>query len=228
MSSLFYRVIDERHGPGCACYLLVNWIPEDFIGNGDNTGYIVQHFRRQLSQDSTLEIPEYCSTEYFEAWYIENGIIVDAHSDDTCNDQFSIGNPMMLSDQFPLSINTKGHFTFRGELYWVPKDCSLFSTVDVWDRTTVKQANGLKSSFSCPEIENQLKPVCIRRDFEHSWDLSDEEKIYSEAKEHLFRCCPQNTPRDLELLQSRVEWWLEEKYPHLANRLVDEWKQQWN
>ena len=221
----YYFITQEIHGKSCFCCQAINWNVDAFIADED-TGYIVQAYKRRQIPDKVINIDEYRDISYFEAWKVYNCNIIDEDKGGTCNDAFCIGHPMSPFGQFALSINTKGRFEFDGVVYWISKSNKAYEIVDDWSRTSVKQANGLKASFWFDEIK-KMQPVTVRPTFIHEWDLSDEDKIYNSVKDIIFRYCPKNTKRDQNLLREAVDELLPDSYSQIRQRVIDEWKSQW-
>mgnify|MGYP003296795982 CR=1 FL=1 len=76
---MYYKKISDSHGAGCACELKIKWIVKDFSNKNNSDGYIVQKFKRTLSEDSNLNIEEYKDISYYELWEVKDGSIVFEH-----------------------------------------------------------------------------------------------------------------------------------------------------
>lgn len=222
----FYNIINEHHSESCLCELQINWNVPVITYKQKDSGYIVQVFSRKLTPQNILKTPEYEDISYAEAWCVCNGKIIEEDRGELCNDIFSIGNPLDEFSEFSRSVGTKGQFEFTGTVFWISYDNCLYDEISNWSRTTVKQAGGLKASYNFTQFVN-LKQCFERTPFIHTWDLTDENIIYINAKQRLFRFCPNNTKRDKELLEENAAYLLGEKYQYLAKRIITEWHNQW-
>lgn len=222
----FLSIKKEWHSASCACELDIDWNITQITGSDMASGYIVQEFSRTQTPSNILGVSEYEDIHYFEAWRIKDGDIIPEDKGALCDDMFCIGNSFNDFSTFQLSIDTKGCFEFNGTVYWIPEGSSYFEIIHGWSRTEVKQAAGLKASYTFSEIKN-IDYVFKRDPFVHSWDLIGEKNIYSKALVKAFRYCPNNTKRDRELLSTCVSDLFGEKYNCLKYRIIDEWEQQW-
>lgn len=226
MVDYYKRVKEPVHTKFCACELMINWEVPSISGDKNASGFIVQRFSRKLIPTDVLKTPEYSDIAYYEAWRVKNGVIDTEDAGVLCNDMFSIGNSLIYFSEFTRSIDTKGKFSFSGKVYWIPDNSELYDLIDAWSRKTVKQACGLRASYECKELDG-IQPLFVRDDFIHEWDLTDEKTLYSVAKDMLFGYCPTNTKRDRELLISNVYDLLTDKYRNLADKIIEEWENQW-
>ncbi len=222
----FLSVKNEWHSNSCACEQQIDWNIPLISGSNKANGFIVQSFQRVQIPSNCLGIPDYDDIHYFEAWCVENGSIIPQDKGEVCNDMFAIGNPLDSFSSFYQSLGTSGSFQFDGTIFWIPKNSPLYEIIDKWKRSDVKQTAGLKASYSFPEIEN-IECVFKRNPFIHSWDLTNEKRIYIEAKTMMFKYCPRNTEADKRLLVSTTYDLLGENYRHIAQRIIGEWEQQW-
>ena len=215
----------EVHTECCACHLLIKWNVPLITSNSNASGFIVQKFGRKLSPPDALKNKNLLDTEYYEAWKVENGAISpEDHGE--CDDMFSIGEYLCFpTREFICSLDTKGRFEFTGSVYWIPESSPLYRIVNSWSKEEVPQANGLRATYQCKELDG-VPPLFIRDSFIHEWDLVGEDHIYSAVKAAVFRYCPKNTKRDQELLSVVYEI-LAEKYEHIADRIVKEWEARW-
>lgn len=223
----YYVVKCEKNYKNCACVLGVDWIVDAFSSCVDEEGYIVQKFNRYLNPQNALKTQEYQSIEYYEAWHVMKGAILPEDRGSGCDDMYCIGHPQCSIAQYPISLGTKGEFTFNGTVYWINKQSSLFWIVDKWKRTDVPQTNGLKGAYVFPEILDE-DPLFRRPPFVHSWDLTTEEKIYGAVKESLFMYCPSNSDRDQRILESTARKILTGKYACIADRIITDWMEYQN
>lgn len=222
----FLSVKNEWHSNSCACELQIDWNIPLISGSNKANGFIVQSFQRIQIPSNCLGIPAYDDIHYFEAWCVENGSVIPQDKGEVCNDMFAIGNPLDTFPSFRHSLGTSGSFQFDGTIFWIPKCSPLYSIIDDWGRFDVKQTAGLKATYNFPQIEH-IESVFKREPFIHSWDLTDENRIYTETKNMMFRYCPHNTEADKELLVSTIDNLLGEKYRHMAQRIISEWERQW-
>ena len=222
----FYNIVSEYHSESCLCELQINWNVPAITYDKNDSGYIVQVFSRKLTPQNILKTPGYEDISYAEAWCVSNGKIIEKDRGDLCNDRLSIGNRLDEFSEFSRSVGTKGQFEFTGKVFWISCDDCLYDEINNWSRKTVTQACGLKASYDISKFVN-LKRCFERTPFIHTWDLTDENIIYINAKQRLFRFCPNNTKRDEELLEENAFDMLGERYRYLAERIMTEWHNQW-
>lgn len=223
----YYEEVSKIHDKSCACELEIKWNVQAITQGSNSSGYIVQHFSRKLVSSNFKPINDYKDISYYEAWKVKNGIIeYDDAANGKCDDRICIGMPLYDSSDFFISLDTIGQYVFTGDVYWIPCDTQLYYIVDAWSEKTVKQANGLKASYSFNELD-KVPPVFSRERFVHDWDLSTSDKIYSAAKEKLFNMYRNNTTRDRNGVKSTLEEMLDGKYQDIANRILSEWENQW-
>ena len=188
------------------------------------SGFILQRLTRSLIPVNALNVDAYKDTSYFEAWEVIDGKIIKEDAGALCDDIYSIGSVCFQFDDFKRSIDTEGSFIFKSDVYWIPNG-ELYSIIRKWSRSEVKQAAGLRASYKQIEIGKEYRHF-VRDDFVHSWNLKNEEQIYQNAKNLLFRYCPNDTNRDYELLLANTYDILAEKYRYLADKIIEEWKQE--
>ncbi len=222
----FYIKKSEWHSESCACELQIDWNVPKITQGSDEDGFIVQIFTRKLVPEGILNTSAYNSIEYAEAWGVENNAICSKDKGQLCDDMFAVGNRLNDFSEFTRSLDTVGKFEFYGKVYWIPSSSEIYDEIKTWSDDTVKQAAGLRATYDFDILKNE-KCIFEREVFVHSWNLSDENKIYSLAKQKLFRFCPNNTKRDEELLINNAYSLLGEKYKHLADKIIYEWKNQW-
>jgi hypothetical protein len=161
------------------------------------SGYIVQHINRKTvdSKEQYKDNAIY-NHDYWEAWPVENGhIIMDGYDekdgvDDTwstfasdwwiCTDKYK---NMVMKDILEERKNSNGTITMTGTLYWAPADSELANIVRNTFHDRVPMAVGLPAAWVVEGYE-RFKPVDNEIKYEHSWDLTDEEK-YQEALEEI-------------------------------------------
>ena len=141
-----------------------------------------------------------------------------------CDDMFSIGNDWQYFDLFKKCAGTSGKYVFKGDVFWIPDNHRLFDMVSSWKEWAVKEAAGLKSTYSCDDF-NLIEPVFSRTPFIHEWDLTDKTVIYDTAKKMLFRYC--HSKNDRELLLSEINNVIPSQYEYMNSSLIDEWDKQW-
>lgn len=226
--SIYYNIKSKIHDESCACELQINWNICAIVKDINLNGYLVQRFSRKLFSPNVIPIKEYQDILYYEAWKIEKGIIkYDDTSNVVCDDRFAIGMPQYdTSSEFKVSLGTKGRYEFTGDVYWIPQNSQLYNIVDKWSEQTVKQANGLKASYTFKELDGE-SPVFSRDKFVHEWDLSTYDKIYLAIKKKLFKMCHENTDRDRNILESNLSEMLNGEYQNISDRLLSEWEEQW-
>ena len=86
-------------------------------------------------------------------------------------------------------------------------------------KPVVKEANGLKSIFSC-DVFDELAPLFSRNPFTHEWDLTKEDIIYNEAKRILFQYCHKG---ERELLLKEIDNLLPQQYIEVKERIIEDW-----
>ena len=216
----YYTEIKSEHKESCMCELLINWNPVTIAQSATASGYIVQHFSRELITEYSIDIPQ--NTSYYEAWKVTNGIVVDRGN--ICDDMFSIGNDWQYFDLFRKCAGTSGTYVFKGDVFWIPDNHRLFDMVSSWKECAVNEAAGLKSTYSCGDFR-LIEPVFSRTPFIHEWDLTDKTVIYDTAKRMLFRYC--HSKNDRELLLSEINNVIPSQYEYMNSSLIDEWDKQW-
>jgi len=219
----YYTIINEYHDCSCACLLEINWNVEQITKTSTAEGFIVQKFTRKLTPHNILSVNEYCDISYFEAWRVKNGRVYYEDNNIKCDDRFCIGNPLNTSNEFFYSLDTKGHYVFSGEVFWIETGSSLYNIVDGWKIEGVKQAGKLKSSEEFDAIKT-IQPLFEREKFIHSWDLSTPDKIYTSARDSLFHLCPNKTERDRSILLANLEAMFNDQYPDIQEKIICEWE----
>lgn len=133
-------------------------------------GYIVQHFRRQFdSENDFLK-----DISYYEAWQVEDGKVKESSE---CDDVFAIGHPSNSLDMLKYEHGKCGRVIFSGDVYWIPSSSELSEIINSWEETTVKDANGLKASYTFNELSEKYF-VFQRPDFIHKWDLRSKKHVF--------------------------------------------------
>lgn len=219
MDYKYYTEIYEDHKKSCMFKLLVNWKPEEIVGNDGKSGYIVQHFMRTLSASRDITIPH--NTSYYEAWRVLDGKV--ANRDSFGDDEFSIGNDFEYFDLFNKCVGTSGKYVLRGEVYWISESNPLYPMVDAWE-TNVKDAGGLKFSYECKELET-IVPLFSRNPFVHEWNLVDDMVVFDTARKMFFNYCHKEDSHD-ELV-STANKILPDQYADMRRKIIEEWESQW-
>lgn len=218
------RYIDEvncYHSAGFSFDYQINWIVPAITGSENANGYIVQHFTR-LSQPKNSIVDD---IEYFEAWRIKNGVCLDRGK---CDDEFSVGMNLGFC-ALQKALHTKGSFEISAAVYWIPEFSQLCKIVDKWSDTAVTQTAGLKGSYDFRELSEEYL-VFHRPLFTYSWSLITEDEIKSKVQKAIFAYCPNNTPRDEELMNENLEYIFEGQSGELQKikrRIANAWHQQW-
>lgn len=219
MAEKYYSVVDCNLTDYCACCLQIKWIISAIAGRNNPSGFVVQHFSRQIHPN--LGLKELEDTDYFEAWKIDKGVCIDT-AGNAFDDEFAVGNPLDTLEVFPYSISKKGEIEFSGTVYWVEQDTALYNIVDRWPRGQVVQAGGLKSVKGTFAFE-KVTPVFIRDKFIHCWDLSTEESIYLAASKALFAMCRDpNNERDRKIFCEQLNEMLPAGHEEIKQRLRKE------
>ena len=180
------------HSPGFSFVYEINWNVAAISGNAKATGYIVQHFLRKSTPPNFLVN----DTEYYEAWELRNGILLDAGT--VCDDRFCVG-ATTLEDSIRKSLGTKGEYCINGNVYWIPESSSLAPIVNSWSKC-VPDAAGLRSNYLFSELTNEYF-VFSRPLFIHRWSLITNDEVKSKLKA-IFLLCYHDHKDDLEYLSS--------------------------
>lgn len=218
--------IDEvycYHSAGFSFDYQINWIVPAITGSEYANGYIVQHFTRLLQPQNSIEGVD--DIEYFEAWRISNGVCPGPKE---CDDEFSVGMNLDFCE-LRRALHTKGRFEISAAVYWIPEFSPLYEIVDNWSDTTVVQTAGLKGSYGFRELSEEYL-VFHRPLFIHSWSLITEDEIEDKVQKAIFAYCPNNTPRDEELMNENLEYIFEgqnEGLQKIKKRIANAWHQQW-
>lgn len=210
----YYEVKKVEHKKSCMCKMCVDWNIEAISKCNNASGYIVQKFSRKLITDFDIQIPK--DIAYFEAWKVIDGVLKDKGT--ICDDMFSIGCDMQYFDLFKKCAGTSGRYEFNGDVFWISNGNVLYNLVNSW-KPVVKEANGLKSIFSC-DVFDELAPFFSRNPFTHEWDLTKEDIIYNEAKRILFRYCHKG---ERELLLKEIDNLLPQQYIEVKERIIEDW-----
>ncbi len=190
----FYIIKDAPKTGHCACEQRVDWNVKEISGEENANGFILQILSRSLIPADILNDEELRDVTYTEAWEVKDGVIVDADKGELCDDLYYIGFSNGECYSFAISVETKGEFIFNGEIYWIPSSYSeLCATIENWDRHTVKEANDLRATYGAINIDPSYRRFI--RKFVHSWDLTDTNKIYEEAKRIIKNTCFVNKER---------------------------------
>lgn len=199
---------------------MINWNPVNISNSDMASGFIVQHFTRELITKFSIDIPK--NANYYEAWEVVNGIVQD--KGDSCDDMFAIGNCMEYFELFKKCVGTSGRYEFKGDVFWIPVDHELYKIVDSWEKGTVNEAGGLKSIVSS-EYFDKLKPLFSRNPFIHEWDLTNIYDVYNIAKDMLFKYC--HNKCDRELLLSEIDNVIPSEYKCIKEKIIKDWDNQW-
>lgn len=195
MQCQYFFEKEVYHGIGCAFRYEINWNVQAISGSDKANGYIVQHF------SSSSVPPNFLidDTEYYEAWRLRNGKLVDTGA--VCDDCFSVGST--LEDSIRRSLGTQGEYRFNGDVYWIPAISPLFTIVDSWTPGAVKRAGGLKSSLIFPELKDEYF-IFKREQFVHCWSLITEEEIKAKLEKAYLRGYPE-CRNDVEYLSDWLD-----------------------
>ena len=224
MPDIYEIVGSPIHHCHCGCELKINWNISAISGSQKASGYILQHFTRKLEPFNVLKTDEYNDISYFEAWKAVGGAISIDDKGSVCDDMFCIGNSYTLFDDFTRSLGTKGSFSFYGDVYWIPYDSKLYRIINTWKKDEIKQSAGLRATYDFIDIGEEYRHF-VREPFIHSWDLTDEETIYEQAKIILFRYCPNSTERDYNLLKTNATDLFTKEYSFMTDRIIKEWEE---
>lgn len=196
MVSKFFSIVKEEHSKSFIFEYQINWNVEAISGVSNANGFIVQHFSRK-STPSNFAVKD---SEYWEAWKVKNGICVDRGN--LCDDEFEVF--MELADSFRVSLGTSGSYELNGDVYWMPVTSEVYSTIDSWSKTAVREANGLRASYDKPDgIDSYF--VFSRPQFIHSWSLLEEAEIKEKILATYLHFCPQYTTTDIDYLTCHLD-----------------------
>lgn len=223
MNEKFYIIKYEEQYPYCACFQNVEWNLKLITDKVPDSGYIVQRFRRRMETTSKKISENYGNKSYYEAWRVISGTIIEEDKGKGADDFFWIGQQLCPYEQFYDSLDSSGIIKFSGEILWIGEESSLFSIVDNWNRHDVKEANGLKATYSCPELDNIAFPM--KRFFSHRWDLLTEQDIYLAARQIVFQMCPGNDVCDYEYCDFLLGMLFRDSRPEMSKRIKKEWEE---
>lgn len=161
------------------------------------SGFIVQHIKRKtVDSKGQYKDNKTYNHDYWEAWPVENGhIILDGYDEkDGVDDTWST-----FTSDWGMCINKHrnkimkeileerkdscGTITITGTVYWAPSDKELAGIVRDTFHDRVHMAVGLPSAWVVEGYE-RFEPVDKEIKYDHSWDLTDDEK-YQEALEEI-------------------------------------------
>lgn len=187
----YYDVDLPERTEYAACRYKIKWNIELISGSKQANGLLVQRFSRKgFPSNAIIE-----DTNYYEAWKYVNGICEEGSSD--YDDSYAIGYSDYtlkeeLLDVFIRSAGIKGRFEFKGYVWWIPITNYLYKEIEQWPRNNI-QAGDLRSVSRCNALES-VTPLFVRN-FEHEWDLQDEDKLVRIAREILLETYPENSTR---------------------------------
>ena len=220
MDSSYFKVIDEYHSKGFTFYLKIDWNVEAIAGEAKPSGYIVQRFSRQ-SEPVNFKVND---TEYYEAWKVESGCNIDRGNE--CDDRFSVD--ASLGESLRSCLKTAGKYILKSDVFWISQKSELYDVIDSWPCDTVKQANGLHSSYDRPDdIEKYF--VFTRPTFIHEWSLLSAQEIEEKLLSSVLSYCPRNTKRDTELATDLLDYVFEnsdEDIKGIKEIVLQKWKKQ--
>lgn len=218
---LFKYAIADYHSTYMACAQGVNWCPEAFANISGANGFIVQEIYHERIIDSKMNY----SVQYYEAWTVEKGKC-NKEKGQICDDLFSVGYPLWLSDSMRDSIGHSGIVAYHPKLYWVSIDSDAFSMVNEWKNGTVYEANGLKSILFSKDVQKALSAAQSynREEFIHGWDFRDPTIIYEE----ILSFCKKNWNPSKKVDKSNFEICIDDifskgKYLDAKQRIIEDW-----
>lgn len=217
----YYTIIKETHKEFWSFDLQIDWNVTEISGGSNANGYIVQHFRRTACPSQPLLE----DVDYYEAWKVVNGRCLKEKRQ-ICDDEFTVGCPFNSSEDIHHSLGTAGSFILQGDVFWIPKNSSLYVIVDNWSEHEVKCANGLKAAFSFPDLTEDYF-VFSRPVFKHEWNFVDVDIVDHVVRKIVFTMCPNNTKRDWQLLNDYLNTVFngsEKKYSELKDSILRDWK----
>ena len=154
----------------------IKWIPPQ------GSGCIVQH----VEVVDPLEILRAYKKPYYEAWLIEDGVVLhDGYGNEEYDDSFTNegdGELLILKHQaieiVQNSLKKAGckssYVEFRCMTYWVEKETSIYEKVKAWKRGSeagIMMANQLRASYFSPGELDNGKARYYRTDFEIREDV---------------------------------------------------------
>lgn len=220
----YYTVIKETHKEFWSFDFQINWNVSAIAGANNENGYIVQHFKRTACPPQPLLE----DISYYEAWEVIDGCC-SKERQQVCDDEFTVGLLHNSSEDIHHSLGTAGTFIIQSDVFWILKDSPLYSIVNGWSEREVKQANGLKATYSFPEL-TEAYFVFSRPTFKHEWNFIDVDLIDQVVRKIVFRMCPNNTKRDRYLLGEYLNTVFdgsEQKYFNLKDSIHTDWENQW-
>ncbi len=170
-NSIYYKEITKSCDKPYACfYYSIRWNVENITGKKAANGYIVQY----VYNENTTTINGVSKDPYYEAWKVENGIVVDTiHKQ--YDDVFEFGE-FFEWEQIENSLGKRGIIRYKTKVFWIDVSNPYFNNVDAWEDKNV-YAGGLKATLAIDCNFLADRDSLFKRKFEHVVDFSNKDTI---------------------------------------------------
>lgn len=168
----YFQVVEDRDSISASYQFSILWNVAAISKGSQENGYIVQEVDFETDMQSCF--PDIAPSCYFEAWRVENGVIVreEGDSNASCDDSFSYAP--LDNRVFIESLGKKGFANYSARVFWVPYGSELFDVVNRWKVGAAKMAGPLKSVEKlafCDDVELAQYHV-FDRSYRHDFDLT--------------------------------------------------------